>query len=320
MRRRHFLGAALAVPAVARAQGRSGGKIGYVYVGPKELVPARVDTIAAGVRASGYTLASEDLMVRVTEGRADRLAPAVAEVLAQKVSVFIAGGPPSLRAAQQATRTVPIVAYDFETDPVAGKYAQSIARPGGNVTGVFLDLPAFAGKWLELLHECMPQLARVGVIWDPDTGRLQADAVIKASAGLGIKTDLLEVHATADYPAAFANAREHGAQAVILLSSPLVFIGVKEIGELSARQRMPTITMFAEFAKAGGLLGYGPSLLGAFRQASFMAGKILAGANVATTPIERPTTYELVVNQRSAEAMGVKIPASIQARADEVIE
>jgi putative ABC transport system substrate-binding protein len=320
MKRRHFLGAALAVPTVARAQGRSGGKIGYVYVGPRELIPARLEVIAAGVRASGHALAPSDLVVRSTEGVAARLAPAIAEILTEKVSVFIAGGPAALRAAQRASRTVPIVAYDFETDPVAGRYAQSIARPGGNVTGVFLDLPAFAGKWLELLHECMPQLARVGLVWDPDTGRLQADAVTKASGGLGIKTDLLEVHASADYPAAFAAARERGAQAIILLSSPLVFTHVKEIGEMSARQRMPTITMFGEFAKAGGMLAYGPNLLGAFRQASFIAGKILAGAPVATTPIERPSTYELIVNQRSAEMMGVKIPASIQARADEVIE
>ena len=258
--------------------------------------------------------------MRSTEGVADRLAPAIAEVLAQKVSVFIAAGPAALRVAQQASSTVPIVAYDFETDPVAGKYAQSIARPGGNVTGVFLDLPAFAGKWLELLHESMPQLARVGLIWDPDTGRLQADAVIKASAGLGIKTDLLEVHASADYAAALATARKRGAQSVVLLSSPLVFTHVMEIGETSARQRMPTITMCGVFAMPGGTLAYGPSLRGAFRQASFMAGKILAGATAATMPIERPSTYELVVNQRSAETMGVKIPASIQARADEVIE
>ena len=320
MKRRYFLGAVLAVPAATRAQGRSGGKIGYVYVGPNELIPARLQLIAAGVRSTGYVLAPGDIILRSTEGVADRLAPAIAEVLAQKVSVFIAAGPAALRISQQATHTVPIVAYDFETDPIAGKFAQSIARPGGNVTGVFLDLPAFAGKWLELLHECMPQLARVALIWDPDTGRLQADAVVKASAGLGIKTDLLEVHASAEYPATFAAARDRGAQAVILLSSPLVFTHVKEIGEMSARQRMPTITMFGEFAKAGGMLAYGPSLLGAFKQASFMAGKILAGASVATLPIERPSTYELVVNQRSGEMMGVKIPPSIQARADEVIE
>lgn len=321
MKRRHFLGAAFALPVAARAQSRSGGgRIGYVYVGSKELIPARLEVIAAGMRESGHALAPGDIVWRSTEGVADRLTPAVDQVFAEKVSVFIAGGPAALRAAQHASATVPIVAYDFETDPVAGKYAQSIARPGGNVTGVFLDLPAFAGKWLELLHECMPQLARVGLIWDPDTGRLQADAVIRASGGLGIKTDLLEVHASADYEAVLAAARERGAQAVILLSSPLVFSHVREIGEMSARQRMPTITMFGEFAKAGGMLAYGPSLLGAFRQASFMAGKILGGATIATMPIERPSTYELVVNERSAEMMGVKIPASIQARADEVIE
>ena len=321
MRRRHFLGAAIALPAAARAQGRSDGRrIGYVYVGAKTMVPPRLEVILAGVRASGQALSPTDIVVRTTDGVGDRLDGLTAEVFAEKVSAYIAGGPAALRAAQRASSTVPILAYDFETDPVAGKFAQSIARPGGNVSGVFLDLPAFAGKWIELLRECMPQLGHVGLIWDPATGRLQADAVEKAAGSLGIETDLLAVRASADYPAAVTAARERGAQAVVLLSSPLVFTYVKDIGEMTARQRMPAISLFGEFAKAGGMISYGPSLLGAFKQASFMAGKVLGGASVATMPIERPSTYELVVNQRTAEMLGVKIPASVQARADEVIE
>ena len=321
MKRRTVLAGLVAAPGIARAQVRADGKkVGYVYVGPQSLLADRLDIILAGVRVAGQALSKDDIVVRVTEGDAAKLGPAIKEVLDSKPAVFIAGGPAALHLAQQATRTVPILAYDFETDPVAQKYVESIARPGGNVSGVFLDLPGFAGKWIELLRESMPQLARIGLIWDPSTGRLQADALERAAGPLGLKTDLLEVHGLADYAPAFATAREHGAQAVVLLSSPLVFVQVQALGELAARERMPAITMFAEFAKSGGMLAYGPSLLGAFKQTSFMAGKVLGGTPIANLPIERPSTYELVVNQRSAEALGVKIPASIQARADEVIE
>jgi putative tryptophan/tyrosine transport system substrate-binding protein len=321
MRRRHFLAGTLALPTAVRAQARPDGKkVGYVYVGPQANASSRLDIILGGVRASGQLLSKDDVVFRVTEGDPGKLGPAIKDVLDQKVSAFIAGGPAALNLAHQMTRTVPILAYDFESDPVAEKYAESISRPGGNVSGVFLDLPGFAGKWVELLRECMPQVAKVALIWDPATGRLQADAIAKAAGPLGIATELLEIRKPTDYPAAFAAARERGTQAVVLLSSPMVFVQVKALGELAARERMPAITMFGEFAKGGGMLGYGPNLFGAFKQASFMAGKVLGGASIATMPIERPTTYELVVNQRSAEALGVKIPASIQARADEVIE
>lgn len=304
-----------------RAQTRSDGKkVGYVYVGTQSLVDARLEVLLAGVHSAGQPLSKQDIVVRVIDGDMGRLGGAIKEVLDQKVAAFIAGGPVALRLAQQATKSVPILAYDFETDPVASKYAGSIARPGGNVSGVFLDQPAFAGKWIELLRECMPQVSRVGLIWDPGTGRLQADSLITAAGTLGMKTDLLEVHGLADYGPAFAAARAHGAQAVVLLSSPLVFIQVKALGELAARERMPAITMFGEFAKAGGMIAYGPSLLGAYKQTSFMAGKVLGGASVAAMPIERPSTYELIVNTKAAEALGVTIPASIQARADEVVE
>lgn len=321
MKRRTVLAGLIAAPATARAQTRPDGKkIGFIYIGTQSMMDARVDILLAGVRASGQSLSREEVVVRAIDGNVDNLGAALKEVFSQNISAFVAGGPAALRLAQQMTKTVPILAYDFETDPVADKYAESVARPGGNVSGVFLDLPSFTGKWLELLRECMPQLARVGLIWDPTTGRVQADALTKAAGPLGIKTDLLEVRSPTDYAPAFATARERGAQAVVLLSTPLVFIQVKALGELATRERMPAITMFGEFAKGGGMIGYGPNLLGAFKQASFMAGKILGGAAIATMPIERPSTYELVVNQRSAEAMGVKIPASIQARADEVID
>jgi putative tryptophan/tyrosine transport system substrate-binding protein len=214
----------------------------------------------------------------------------------------------------------PIVAYDFETDPVAARYAENLARPGGNVTGVFLDQPAFAGKWLELLRECVPGLSRVALIWDPSVGRVQVDALVKVAAELKMTTDLLEVRVRTDFAGAFAVAKDRGATAAIVLSSPLMFINVKDLADLSLLHRLPSITLFSEFARTGGLLSYGPSLLDAARQAGFMAGKVLAGSMPATMPIERPSKFELILNRRTAEALGVTVPGSIEARADEVIE
>ncbi len=256
----------------------------------------------------------------MTEGDPGKIAPMTAEILGEKVSVFVAAGPAVLRAARQATRTVPIVGYEFEGDPVAEKYAESIAHPGGNVTGIFLDLPDFSGKWIELLRECVPQLSRVALIWDPGTGRRQVDFLNRIAAGLNIQADLLEAKARADFAGAFTVARERGAGAVILLSSPLAFSYSEELAGLAQRHRLPAISMFSEFARAGGLLSYGPNVNAAIRQAGFMAGKVLAGSTPADMPLERPATFELIVNRRGAEALGLAVPASIQARADEVIE
>jgi putative ABC transport system substrate-binding protein len=295
-------------------------KIGYVYVGPEDVASSRVELILNGVRASGLQLPQVEVVMRIPGGDPARLAPMVKEVLDRQVSVFIAAGPASLKLAAQATRTVPIVAYDFESDPVAEGYAQSIARPGGNVTGIFLDLPDFSSKWIELLRECLPGLRRIAVLRDPSAGNVQVDAVGRIAARLDMQIDLLETRTREDFAGAFAVARDRGAAAVILLSSPLVFVNVRELAALSLRHRLPTVTMFSEFARAGGLLAYGPSLLDASRQAGVMTGKVLSGASPANLPIERPSKFELLVNTRTAEALGVTIPASVQARADEVIE
>jgi len=305
---------------LAAAQGNQPAKIGYVYVGPEDLASSRVELLLNGVRASGYALPQIEVVLRVVGQDPSRLMPMVKEVLDRQLSVFIAAGPASLRLATQATSTVPIVAYDFETDPVAAGYAQSIARPGRNVTGVFLDLPNFSGKWIELLRECLPTLQRVAIVWDPSVGRPQADSVSRIVAGLNMQADLLEISTQADFERAFAVARDRSASAVVMLSSPLVFTNARQLAALALRYRLPAITMFAEFARGGGLLSYGPSLLAAARQAGFIAGKVLAGTSPAALPIERPSKFELLVNSRAADALGIKIPASIEARADEVIE
>ena len=258
---------------------------------------------------------------RWAEGHFDRLPAMAADLVARKVDlIFIAAGPVGLRAARQATTTVPIVAYDFETDPVADGYAQGIARPGQNVTGVFLDLPGFADKWFELLRECLPQVTQVALVLDPGSGRAQVASMTKVAAGLGIKTEALEVKTRADYASVFAAAKDHGAGAVLLPSSPLVYVNAKELAELSLRHRLPSITLFPDFARDGGLLAYGPNVLAVTKQAAGIAGKVLAGTVPANLPLERPSTFELIVNQRTAADLGLTIPAVVTGRADALIE
>ena len=320
VRRRTLAGLAAAAPFAARVsvQAAAPPKIGFVYVGPRDLAAQRLDVIMSGIRS---TYPGDVIPVmRVTEGDPSRLVPAVAEVLAENVSVFVAVGPAVLRAVRAATETVPIVAYSFESDPVADGFVQSVARPGGTITGVFLDVPSFVAKWLEFLRECLPRLSRVALLWDTGSGRIQADALTRTARELGLAADLLEVQGRADYDGAFTAARERGAEATVLLSSPLVFANIPDLAALALRQRQPTITLFAEFARAGGLLAYGPSALGASRQAGFMAGRILRGQSPSTLPVEQPSIYNLAINLRTAAQLGITIPPSLLARADEVIE
>jgi putative ABC transport system substrate-binding protein len=313
MRRRGFAGLLAGASLWPFAGHGETARIGYVYTGPRAIANERIAALRSG-------LTNAEVVSRVTDGDPAKIAPMVSEVLASTVALFVASGPAVLRAVHARTKTVPIIASDLETDPVAEGYARSLARPGGNVTGVFLDFPDFAGKWLELLRETVPRLARVALLWDPGTGRVQVDAVARAASALRLATDLLEVRIRADYAAAFAAARERGAGAAILSSSPLVSANVAELAELSVHHKLPSITMFSEFPRAGGLLSYGPNLGESYRQIGALAAKVLAGSAPADLPIQRPSRFELIVNLRAAAALGLVIPVPIQGRADEVIE
>lgn len=306
-------------PLAARAQPKRIPVIGYLSFAVSQPTLA---SFREGLGEKGYVEGKNvALEYRFADGNYERLPALAAELAARRVDVIeVAAGPVGLRAARQATTTVPVVIYDFETDPVAEEFAQSIARPGGNVTGVFLDLPGFAGKWFELLRECLPQLSRVAQILDPGSGRAQVASMNKVAAGFGIHIDPLEVKARADYAGVFAAAKERGASAVILPSSPLVRNNAKELAELSQRHRLPGITLFSEFARGGGLLSYGPNIVAASKQTGLIVAKVLAGMAPGDLPLERPSTFELIVNQRTASAFGLTIPAIVTGRADEVIE
>jgi putative ABC transport system substrate-binding protein len=304
-----------------RAQARTDApKAGFIISAPKAFSERLVETIMGGVRETNRSAVPVEAVLRLPGDDAGKLSAMTAELLAMNVSVMLGNGPKHLRIAQAATHAVPIVAIDFEDDPVAAGYAASIAHPGGNVTGVFLDLPDFTAKWIEFLRECIPRLSSVALMWDPEAGPTELGALTKAAGALGIRTEVLEVKEHGDYAGAIAAAKAQGAEAAILLSTPLIPSSVKAIAEISLNHKLPAITLFADFARAGGLLSYGPNFFSAMKQVCVLMGKILSGASVASLPIERPATFELLVNLKTAHAFGLTIPPLILARADEVIE
>ena len=281
----------------------------------------RIEAILSGLRVSGYAAPAQvEIMGRAAEGDPARIVSLVGEVIAKNVSVIMASGPLVLNAARSATRTIPVVAIDFETDPIASGVAATLARPRGNITGVFLDFPDFTAKWMEMLVESNPKLSRAAVLWDPDTGSVQLDSVRKAAKTLNVQLEVVEAHRASDFDAAFLMANQRGVGAMVMLSSPLIGPNVQVLAELALRHRLPAITLFPDFARAGGLLAYGPNLLSMYRVAGVLAGKVARGADPAALPIERPTKFETVLNMRTAQALGISIPTSLLLRADEVIE
>ena len=223
-------------------------------------------------------------------------------------------------AAKNATTTIPIVAVDLESDPLAMGFVQNLARPGGNITGVFLDIPELSGKEMELLKEVFPQIARVAIIGDPAINAPQFAVTKIAARAFAVQPEAIELRVLNDFDSALETAITRHAQAGIVLSSPLVFSHVRQIAELAIAKRLPLISLFAEFSRAGGFMAYGPSLSEAFRRCGGYVGKILQGAKPGDLPIERPERFELVINLKTAKTLGLAVPPTLLARADEVIE
>jgi ABC-type uncharacterized transport system substrate-binding protein len=325
VRRRDFitlLGGAAAWPLAARAQqtGRR-PKIGIVYLGPAAMAGPRVEALLSGLRAAGYGGPEQiEIVLRTTDGDPTRITPLVAEVIERNVDVILAQSSVMVQAFRQATQTIPIVALDLETDPVDSGLIASVTRPGGNITGLFFDFPDFTKKWLELLREAIPQLSRIAVLWDPATAPTPRRAVEQAAGSLSIQLDVIEVRTRSDFEEAFVTATRRAAGAVLMLASPLIGSNAQRLAELAIHHRLPAVTLFPDFARAGGLLAYGVNLLDMYRQTGVMVAKVLQGRRPAELPIERPTKFELVLNLRAAKRLGLEIPTSVLPRADEVIE
>jgi putative ABC transport system substrate-binding protein len=243
-----------------------------------------------------------------------------AELVSLGVEAICAVSPPPLEAARAATQSIPIIAMDLESDPVARGWTKTLARPGGNVTGIFLDFPDFSAKCLEFLREALPGMGKAAVLWHPATGDLQKKAVEAAAATLGLQLEVFSVSGVSDFEPAFRAIAASGAQGTVMLSSPLFGGNPQVLADLALANRVAAINLFPEFAERGGLIGYGPDLQALFAQAGGLTRKVLDGVSPAELPVERPARFKLVANVKTARALNVALPTSILLRADEVIE
>jgi putative ABC transport system substrate-binding protein len=325
VRRREFItrlgGVAAAWPLMARAQhAKKVFQVGVLYPGLQAAMASRVAAIQSGLRAGGLSTEQFEIVPRTTDGNPALLTSMAADLVARKVDLICAQSSAAVRAARALTDNIAIVAIDLETDPVAEGFIATPARPGGNVTGVFLDFPDFSKKWLEVLKEAVPQLTNVAVLWDPAVGSYQLKSVETAAKTLGLTLVVQEVHRSDEFELAFSSIVQKDVGAVVMLPSTIVGSATKFLADFVLKHRLPAVTLFSDFARNGGLMAYGPNLLGVVRHQGIMAAKILLGVSPAVTPIETPTKFEFVLNLKTANALGLTIPAVVLLRADEVIE
>jgi len=326
--RRRFLGSLagglLAAPRTIQAQ-QSGKKprIGVLNVGGGGGARSTIDSFFQGLRDLGWDEGQNVFIERRNaEGHEERLPALAAELVNLKVDVILAaGGPASLNAARDATKTVPIVMVASSRDPIGTGLIKSYAHPGGNITGTVTAPEELTGKQLEFLRAVAPRLSRVGVLWDATAGpfRLQKETA-EVARSLGVEVLPFEVLDPAGLDGAFGAAAKARVGGLIFGGSPMFVRNRKEIADLLMKHRLPAITVWRTFAEAGVLMAYGPSLQEQFRRAAVYVDKILKGAKPADLPVERPTKFELVVNLKTAKALGLTIPPSLLGRADEVIQ
>ena len=325
MRRREFItllgGAAAAWPLAVRAQPAM-PVIGFLDPAPAaEAIPHLVAAFRRGLVEAGY-VEGKNLAIeyRFTNFKPELMQQAVGDLIRLNVNVIFAPTPEAGAAARNATNSIPIVALDLESDPLAKGYVKSLARPGGNMTGMFLDLPELSGKQVGLLKEIVPRLSRIAIFGIPGLNAAQFAATETAVRALALEAEIMEVRVADDFEQALEAARTRHVEAGILLSSPLVFDRSKQIGELALAKRLPLISLFAEFPKSGGLIAYGPNVAEIFRRCGDYVAKILHGAKPSELPIQRPERFDLVINLKTATALGLDIPTQLQQLADEVIE
>ena len=323
MDRRAFVAgtlALLAAPLAAEAQQAARTpRIGIVRLGSPP--DPFVETLRDGLRDLGYVEGRTiEIEYRWAEGREERLPALVAELVRLKVDLMVVGGTVPARVAKQATSTIPIV-VPVATDLIGAGLVTSLGRPGANVTGFASQNEELPGKWVELVKEALPAISRVALLSDPGSDAGQSRAAEAAGRSLGIGTRVLKVRRAEELPAAFAEAQKHRAEALIVLSSALFHAHRVQLVALAARHRLPALYHQKEFVVGpGGLMSYGADFQDLFRRAAGYVDRILKGAKPAELPIQQPTKFELVINLKTATALGLTIPPSVLARADELIQ
>ena len=320
-------GGLLAAPLAVEAQqaGRM-YRIGYLYEGaPPDQAPSPLRSplraLEETLRELGY-VEGRNLVVerRFAAFKYDRLPDLAAELVRLKPDLIVTGGNPSIAALKQATTTVPIV-MTWTIDPVGAGLVTSLARPGGNITGLSLSTgPEFIAKQLEILNEIVPKLSRVAIL--RQTGRAGAETAALESAArkLGLTILFADVRTPNDIEGAFAAMTRSRAGALLILGGSMTWVSRQQIADLAVQHRLPGIHFFREYAEAGLLLTYGPNSADNYRRAATYIDKILKGARPADLPVQEPTKFELVINLKTAEALGLTIPQSLLLRADEIIQ
>ncbi len=328
MDRRRFLltslaGALVAPPVAEAQQAAKTPRVGVFAPGSSagDQFQLLVKTLRDGLRELGW-IEGQTIVIetRWGEGRLDEFPKIASELVALPVDVLVAWGPQAIRASQQASATVPIV-MAIVHEPVAFGFVKSLARPGGNITGLAFQDSELGTKRLELLREVVPGMRRVALLWDRggggDTG---VRAVEAAAQGLGLQTQRLEVQRPEDFTPALVSAKKNGAHAVFQIASPFLATYRAKLIELAAAHRLPMTCETTLFVVEGCLMAYGPDFTQMSRRAATYVDRILKGAKPADTPIEQPTKFELVINLKTAKTLGLTIPPSLLARADQVIE
>jgi len=295
-------------------------RVGWLSRGAGPDAPFKA--FAEGLRELGYVIGESVLVdVRATQhGKIEEYRALAAELVAARVEVVLASNPHALEAMTKATKTIPIVGVDLESDPEAKGWVGSVARPGGNVTGFFLDIPEMSGQHLHLLKEVKPTLQRVAVLGDPRVNEVQFRATEAAARAGGLALQPLPIESPNEIPGTIAEAARRRAGALLVLTSPLLFTSLPLVAEAAVKHRLPAINLFVPFfADAGGLLAYGPDFRDLFRRAAGYVDRILKGAKPAGLPVQRPTRFEFVINLKTAKALGLQVPQSLLLRADRVI-
>ena len=327
MQRRDFItlvGSAAALPIGARAQQRTGLVRRIGYLGTGAAIPLLLKAFRQGLHELNW-VEGKNIVIdyRFAEGQYDRLPGLAAELIQLKVDVIVASPTPATMAVKNATQTIPVVGIGFD-NPVENGLIASLARPGRNITGLTYGAgPEIFGKDLELLRELNPEIRRVAVLSGATAGpnkALMISSIKAAALSLGVEILLLEAGGPEDFDRAFAAMSKERVQALFVFGDPLLSVHRVRLADLAMQNRLPTMYTNRPHVEAGGLMGYAPSFTDLWWRAAIYVDKILKGAAPADLPVEQPTKFDLVINLKTAKTLGLVIPASLLARADEVIE
>jgi len=330
MRRRDFVraivGSAAAWPLAARAQQpKRMPKVGWLKIQDRQHTPGQLQAFRDGMRALGLVEGRDyEIEERYADGDETRLPNLTTELLNAHVSIILATSQPSIIAAARVTKTVPVIGRMVD-DPVAGGMAQSLARPGGNITGIYTMTEELNPKRLSLLKEAVPTIRRVGVLLRrdfPNVATADHDWQVAEAAARRLELQLITLNAGSmdELKAAFGQTKADGVGGIMTFRNPTVVTYLRQIAELCQENRLPAVFDSSEYAEAGGLLSYGPNIDAVYGQLATHVAKLMHGVRPGELPIEQPTKFELIINQHAADAIGVTLPPDLLARADRVIQ